>query len=367
MHIDFHYYGTYAMARAAGLAPEVCQTIATAAQFVDDNDEEREIDLKDVEGQINVFPTTHGIISMKNSRFAPFDQKTVWVPFHFLPGDEGKKFSERLICRQDSKIAREMVRHCRSLVHKPFGLHLLGIAAHVYADTFSHYGFSGVSSRWNRVEGDSLNLLNSERDEKSEERFRSKYGELNSLPNWRDKAISGLISLGAELWTGALGHAGGLTYPDLPYLEWELRYEHPERSPRAEKRNNAETFLEACEKLHALFRDLAKNDQSGKSGEGREFGDIRSSVKEILESKEPDKYERGKKWLSEARNGSLFEVAEEIPPYLGEEWKGELGDMEERDSNSAAELSVFKFFQAAATYRTYVLRDLLPSYGLVLD
>ena len=30
--------------------------------------------------------------------------------------------------------------------------------AHVYADTFSHYGFSGVSSRNNKVDGSSFEL-----------------------------------------------------------------------------------------------------------------------------------------------------------------------------------------------------------------
>ena len=35
---------------------------------------------------------------------------------------------------------------------------MLGIAAHVYADTFSHYGFSGVSSRGNKVYNSSFRL-----------------------------------------------------------------------------------------------------------------------------------------------------------------------------------------------------------------
>ena len=37
MQVDMHYYGTYAMARAAGLSPADCRIIAIAAQFVDDN------------------------------------------------------------------------------------------------------------------------------------------------------------------------------------------------------------------------------------------------------------------------------------------------------------------------------------------
>ena len=39
---------------------------------------------------------------------------------------------------------------------RAFVPHLLGIAAYVYADTFSHYGFLGVSSRGSRVDNDSF-------------------------------------------------------------------------------------------------------------------------------------------------------------------------------------------------------------------
>src|SRR5580658_5255170 len=37
MDIDMHYYGTYALARAAGLSASVARRIATAAEFVDDS------------------------------------------------------------------------------------------------------------------------------------------------------------------------------------------------------------------------------------------------------------------------------------------------------------------------------------------
>ena len=36
MQIDMHFYGVYAMARAAGLDPVTAETIANASQFVDD-------------------------------------------------------------------------------------------------------------------------------------------------------------------------------------------------------------------------------------------------------------------------------------------------------------------------------------------
>ena len=73
-----------------------------------------------------------------------------------MPGNIGATYTERLKCRMDSEIVREMRDHHLSLSNRAFALHLLGIAAYVYADTFSHYGFSGVSSRGNKVRNDSF-------------------------------------------------------------------------------------------------------------------------------------------------------------------------------------------------------------------
>ena len=86
MHIDFHYYGTYALARAAGLNREAAQVIATAAQFVDDNVALRHVDFQDG-GRIDQEPTAHHLIDFANND--PRDQRRVWVPFHFLPGKSG--------------------------------------------------------------------------------------------------------------------------------------------------------------------------------------------------------------------------------------------------------------------------------------
>ena len=74
-----------------------------------------------------------------------------------------------------------------------------------------------MSSRWNQVDGDSIKLLNDERDSARESRFLNKYGFTKVLENWRQ-----FMSEGAELSTGALGHGGTLKYPDYPYLKLEF-------------------------------------------------------------------------------------------------------------------------------------------------
>ena len=366
MHIDIHYYGTYAMARAAGLRRNVCQTIATAAQFVDDNDEGDDVELEDG-GRIHITPTSHPMADIKNTALFDRDQRRVWLPFHFLPGNEGKNLSERLICRKDSTIAREMVEHCLSLASKPFGPHLVGIAAHVYADTFSHYGFSGVSSRWNRVNGDSIVLRNDERDKGAEDRFRQKYGEtMQGLLNWRQKIWDRVQAEVAE-GTGALGHGAVLKYPDFPYLDWEFSYEHPEGGRPPSRRSNAATFLEACEKLYGVFCRLGKNYRDPGHNQNERFDGIRDAVMDILAFRETDREKRGAKWRSAALNGDLFAQSEEILPYRGGVWKENLKRLNAGGkSHDALQEPVLQFFRAAATYRTYVLRDLLPAHKLIL-
>ena len=366
MHSDIHYYGTYAVARAAGLRREICQTIATAAQFVDANDKDFNIELNDG-GRLNIIPTAHPLVHYKNTEYFDRDQRMVWLPFHFFPGNEGKSLSERIICRKDSKLAQEMIEHCMALVDRPYGLYLVGIAAHVYADTFSHYGFSGVSSRWNKISGDSIVLENDERDEVAENRFRDKYGvTMGGLRNWRQTLWDKMLSGVAETGTGALGHGAVLKYPDYPYLKWKFSYEYSDGEGRVSERSNQVDFIDACEKLYGIFSRLenCKDPEFNQIG----FDKIRNNVMNILEIRETDREKRGEIWRSAAENGKLFAHPEIILPNQEEAWKKKLERINEvAESSEATKIPVFRFFQAAAIYRTYVLRDLLPKYNLVLD
>jgi len=109
----------------------------------------------------------------------------------------------------------------------------MGITAHVYADTFSHYGFSGVSSRGNKVDNGSFKFHEEVEgfDTKSalepttldylverRSRFFMKNGEHGEL-------IENINSLIGEAGSGALGHGSVTTYPDMPYLILSFEYE----------------------------------------------------------------------------------------------------------------------------------------------
>ena len=255
MQIDMHYYGTYAMARAAGITRNAARVIAIAAQFVDDNAAKDTIKFRDG-GRLDAQASAHHAVDRKNIDLE--DQRRIWVPFHFLPGNKGKTYTERLVCQKDSEIAREMVKHNLSLVDRTYALPLIGITAHVYADTFAHYGFSGISSRRNKVINDSFKFMDLnaktekyilDKAKKFKENYPDEEGFLTNVKSWF-----------AEKLSGALGHGAAVTFPDRPYLKWSFEYEDPKNDSGV--RDNPATFLDGCQALHKLFRDFAKSSKS---------------------------------------------------------------------------------------------------------
>lgn len=104
--------------------------------------------------------------------------------------------------------------------------------------------------------------------------------------------------------------------------------------------------------------------------DGRDFKEIRPTLKKILEYEDPDPDPRSGKWQTAAAQGELFPNPEEFLSYPGDNWKEDIKNLKKEsitDSFSVKEMQVFKFYQAAAIYRTHVLRDLLPKHGLIMD
>lgn len=349
MQTDMHYYGTYAMARAAGLNQDTCTKIAYSAQFVDDNAGHKDLETKD-RAQLHVTASAHHTTNIKN--LDKCDQSLVWVPFHFLPGGVGDTYEERLMCVKDSDISNEMFDHYLSLPLKGFTPYLIGVAAHVYADTFSHYGFSGISSDVNKINGDSFEFKDDITDE-------IKTYIVNKWTAFKTR----LAASAAEELSHGLGHGAAHTFPDRPYLTWKFNYESDESS---QWRSNPDTFLDACEKLHQRFKSLAQLHPEFRASDGVEFEVIVPIVKAILstQSKMDGRIEQ---WKEYANNGSLFGFPETIPDYNADDWLEQLNAVKNiENSQDVIDFDVFKFLQATAVHRTYVLRELLPEHGLLV-
>ena len=386
MQTDMHYYGTYAMARAAGITPKASQIIATCAQFVDDNASDKT--LKFANGAwVESVATAHHALDTENLNLS--DQRRVWIPFHFLPGNEGDSWTERLKCRMDSPLVREMTNHHLSLHSSSYGIELIGIAAHVYADTFSHYGFSGISSRGNRIISDSIALNNLEPEietyvRQKFARFKSKKGS-KLRPNFRTSVSGGtgafsrfkntVMSFFAQNLSGGLGHGAVATFPDRPYLEWAFDYERSDAylqglnngSTTNAIRPNPDTFLKGCEALHTLFSNFRKCRPDLDNKDYRKFSAIKATVNDVLHV-QADMAGRIEAWHKAAASGLVFDSPTTIPIYRGVEWNDEWAKLDgDENSDILLDKPIWHFHQAAAVHRTYVLRDLLPSYGIVVN
>ncbi|MDX8392448.1 MAG: DUF6765 family protein [Mariprofundaceae bacterium] len=369
MQEDMHYYGTYAMARAAGLQVKHAKIVAYAAQYVDDSTD-NDSEVHDDGGMLLTIATAHtNSEAIEHAAANHTEQRKVWVPFHFFPGNEGETLSEKLACVKDGSLAREMVQdHIRHAVEvkTEYGLALMGITAHVYADTFSHYGFSGVSSRSNAVESDSFefdvqneNMLTYINNKYT--RFIEKYTPSFIIDNWRKLAGSG-----AELAVGALGHGGVGTYPDRPFLKWRFNYEKDGQD--SGWRNNPETFLEGCEKLHAALTKFAVEAELAVNPVN--FDTIKDRVRAII-GLEADMAGRIEAWKTAIQQEKWFthddDDEEEALAYSHEDWENQKAGFHDlAHSHEATESGVYQFHQAAVYHRDYTLKQLLPKHGVVV-
>lgn len=358
MQIDMHYYGTFGLARAAGINRPSARTIAYAAQFVDDN-VAANVDEHDDGSKIYAVPTAHHAGDLSNRE--DDDQRHIWVPFHFIPGCEGSSFTEQLICRKDSAVAREMVQNALAQGHLPCGDHLLGLTTHVYEDTFAHYGFSGVSSRRNKVEGDSFVLTQD--DAVVEAALGQSFGAWMSKHGGLLRNIRARVSGLGELYSGSLGHGAVSNYPDLPFLQWQFTYQ---QTGETVYHDNPATYLEGAKKVYRMFQEYAARwDHARDPAGGVPWESIRDKIQWMF-AQEGNKWDRAELWKVAAQDGD-FGIREEIPEYTADEWNDQCDNLEDMDEGAEGlELDVHRFYRAANYHVHYVLRELLPAHGVMV-
>ena len=302
MQSDMHYDCNYVLARLAGLPENISRMIANSGQFVDDNNcKESEYDfipdnvlILNDRGRIRRVATAHHPKELENLNFE--DQVHVWVPFHFYPGGDGDNIRQRLICTTDSENINKAINHHLDLYEQSFSPYLMGIIAHVYGDTFSHYGFSGIGDEINKTQEDGIKIMNEpyidkhwegegkgleyiwgkfdkfmERNAEKEKKiikeeeehiFKNLIGKIKDeiTSKMKSEASAAALRKVTELTDAAsLGHAFAATFPDRPYMHWTIKWENEglrktTPSLMLTDRNNPKTFLEATEKIYDMFR-----------------------------------------------------------------------------------------------------------------
>ena len=291
MQIDGHHTLTYIAARLAGYGRRGANTIAYSAQYVDDATNSGIIHFKN-DAMYSRISSAHRLFDYRNSDELANHQ--VWVPFHFLPGNGGKpagedpegSFIRKLVCYPDSYIARDMLRACANDIEKPYALHRLGIAMHVYADTWAHQRFAGVNHKINEVAGLKSNNKTLDR-------------------NFYNKIANYFLSESFPL-----GHGAALSYPDRPYLVWEYQ----NGLGKKVKRNNPGIFMAAVDKMCRAMQCFRQLDLSMDldSMPGLPEQDAKKIFSLIKLIKDDSGEARHEKWIEEIGKGSFSFGSEEI-------------------------------------------------------
>lgn len=225
MKIDAHYYAVLAFSRACGFKKQYSADIAYASQYVDDaiinqlSIADKPADqvlphLKLIESVPCFFDmaTCHTYTKVKTFNYTSMIKNT--SPFHFIPGCDGNNFVKQMRCKENGIILQKLFdsitsRDADDMSGQDRAI-MLGIFLHVFADSYSHQGFSGLLSKVNDI--------------KNLEVENNSGRIIDKLPKFMH-SIKDKIYTKLDRAMPAYGHGQAGPYPDLPYLSWSYTYD----------------------------------------------------------------------------------------------------------------------------------------------
>lgn len=377
MQIDFHFGVTYIVARMAGFSPKESHTIAYSAQYVDDAVHEGMLTFQN-RASYKFIASAHKMLDYRN--FRELANKYVWIPFHFLPGnqiedrykDRVDNFLQKLVCRPNSLVAKDLLKLCVENRNQKFSLHLLGVVMHSYADTWAHQGFCGITSHLNIVGNiyDYTGVKDKEMHEYIDRYYKGKYVSwISSL--FKKFSFEKLIDVLKSAFLNEInpiGHGSVLSYPDLPYIRWKYQNWNGDII----ERNNPADFFEAVVNMLYAMKKFR--------GEELQNLDVYSQdlklINQFLEDNNSNNSSiRLQAWLSKIRNGE-FSFGSEGCDYLveGEDsWLNKaLGFKRPQDfqfdnlrfRHEFMESDWKSLHDAIAYQKFAVLNLILPKYGI---
>lgn len=372
MQIDFHHGVTFLIARLAGFSFAEAQIIAHSAQYVDDATASGVIWFKN--GMLyERIASAHRMLDYANME--QLANHRVWLPFHFLPGNDNqpqpaippsltdKEFIRRCVCRPNSAPAKQMMRAVVERKDRSYALYRLGIAAHVFVDTWAHQGFVGFQSRIN-IASD----LSAENDQHHAWSFVERAADFFQK-DW-DQMQQRFV--GAML---PLGHGTVLSYPDRPYLKWSYTNGLGEHIVR----DNPKEFYEAATELFQWFSRYRHYSRGAEQVLDTVFAipegmrKIEGLLKEIRSENGIDRHAAWMRMLSDGTFGFRDHVT-----YIDKgkgSWKAmalgtdaDIGDNEDDPLPLPHDFhqSHWKLFHdGLQAHRFFVLHELLPRYGIL--
>ncbi len=144
MNAEFHYYSIYALALEAGFSENDAGLLAGSSQYVDNAMLPYVVET--AEKRVELIVTQNYLFWNDEVR------RDIYLPFHFIPGNERKACESR----QDGRSNRFNVVPNGPLVKDNLiaalqtrNLYRIGIALHSFADSWAHQNFSGLVEDWN--------------------------------------------------------------------------------------------------------------------------------------------------------------------------------------------------------------------------
>lgn len=144
MNLEFHYWVVLFLARKAGLDSRESLLIARSSQFVDERSES--LSIRGSDGAFTL-PATQRIGLAGDGV-----SSSIWIPFHFVPGDATLAATARLDGASHPLATTENSSAAKSLLVaalKTGNPYRIGIALHAYADTWAHQNFVGDEDSFN--------------------------------------------------------------------------------------------------------------------------------------------------------------------------------------------------------------------------
>jgi hypothetical protein len=348
MQKDFHFYTIYALARSAGFDAGNAYIIAYSSQHTDDAKYEHALEFENG-GRFQQVLTAHQFIDLDALGKATCYR--IWMPFHFLPGNLGVDFYERMLTRANSIVAQRIVEDFLSSNLKPYSLHRLGITLHVYADTWSHQNFIGlVHENMNdiktlRIEGETAKSFNA--------------------------LVKGLKRKILEYAAPKLGHAQAGTIPDEPYREWRYK----DYKGKTVHSSNPERSLDAAQNCYMVLLQFLRRFPRFSLNPPLPWQEMVGQLNNLFALKR-DLVDRIRAWQEHIADGRFGFAPEEGDAGLGyhdRQWFREAvkviqePDKPDRYERRAGfETSNWKYFHdAAAFHRFSALHEVLPDYGII--
>jgi hypothetical protein len=280
--------------------------------------------------------------------------------FHFIPGCDGDTFVRKMRCKENSKTINTILDMSLKSIPEQFGILL-----HVYADTFTHQGFSGLLSKVNDIE--------KVHSDKIIQSFK------NRLLSFIKGITKGKFDRYFDKLMPAYGHGQALHNPDIPYLDWSYEYDasisFSGLSYKKVEVKNKERFNRAFSNIKTYLERYLKDnpDWEDKSSIS---DDVFSEFLSILGRKTSNE-KKIELWQKFMKEEDLYNEQDSAFFYDEEQWLKEVYEDYSKDKYSKRIItdallvsnydntSWFRFVKSVKWYKK-VLHEVLRDNGLII-